>query len=104
MRLGKVFMASAVLDLAATAVPATAHEEDYSYRRYRDRYYVDPHVQDHRKHWQFHRRLNREHDRAHQEGFYSREEHRAYHRDRRFSHRDFHDDHPGTWHDHDRRY
>src|SRR5262249_27071209 len=37
-------------------------------------------------------------------GFYSGAEHRAYHRALRERHEDFHEDHPGTRHDHYRRW
>ena len=62
------------------------------------------HARDHRAHLSFHREVNEAHRRAHEDGFYSQAEHRAYHRALRDLHGDFHEDHPGTRHDHYRRW
>jgi len=85
---GKRGARAAALALSAAAVPASAHDDDY----------------DHGQHYRFHREVNEAHQRAHEYGFNSEAEHRAFHRALRYLHRDFHEDHPGTWHDHYRRW
>jgi Ni/Co efflux regulator RcnB len=91
----KGLMAVAALALFAAVTPAAAHERDS---------YYDRHARDHAEHRQEHRNLNYGHERAHDRGFYSGAEHRAFHRELRSSHEDFHAEHPGTRHDHYRRW
>ena len=95
MTTAKALMAAAALALSVSAMPVWAHESDYSYNR---------HARDHAEHYRFHREANEAHQRAHEYGFYSGAEHRAYHRALRDLHGDFHEDHPGTRHDHYRRW
>jgi hypothetical protein len=92
----RVLTATAVLALSAAVTPALAHDDSDSYYR--------RHARDHAEHRQFHYDVGRAHERAHEDGFYSHSEHRAYHRALRDQHRDFHEDHPGTRHDHYRRW
>jgi hypothetical protein len=91
MVLKTVLIAAGML-VSISSVPSFAHE------------YYDRHTRDHARHRQFHDNTGKAHERAHEEGFYSRSEHRAYHRSLRHRHEHFHDDHPGTRHDHYRRY
>ena len=96
MTITKALMAAAALALTTATTPAWAHDDsDSSYNR---------HARDHAAHYRFHREVNEAHQRAHEEGFYSGAEHRAYHRALRDLHGDFHEDHPGTRHDHYRRW
>ena len=92
MTMTKALMAAAALALSVAATPALAHDE------------YDQHARDHAEHYRFHRDVNAAHERAHDEGFSSRWEHREYHRALRNSHGEFHEDHPGTRHDHYRRW
>ena len=96
MTMTKALMAAAALALTTAATPALAHDDSGSY--------YDRHARDHVAHYRFHRGVNEAHRRAHEEGFYSNAEHRAYHRALRDLHGDFHEDHPGTRHDHYRRW
>ena len=96
MTMTKALMAAAPLVLTAAAMPALAHDDSgSSYNR---------HARDHAAHYRFHREVNEAHQRGHEEGFYSNAEHRAYHRALRDLHGDFHEEHPGTRHDHYRRW
>ena len=96
MTMTKTIITAAALALSAAATPAFAHDDSDSY--------YNQHARDHAEHRQFHREVNEAHQRAHENGFYSEAEHRAYHRALRDLHGDFHEDHPGTRHDHYRRW
>ena len=92
MTMTKTIITAAALAMSAVAMPASAHD------------YYDQHARDHREHYRFHSEANEAHQRAHEYGFYSGAEHRAYHRALRDRHEEFYEDHPGTRHDHYRRW
>ena len=87
-----ILLAIPIMFMAATTLPAFAHDDE------------DSHAADHREHYQTQDALDEAHEQAHDEGFSSRREHRAYHRSLRDAHGEFHEDHPNTRHDHYRYY